>query len=270
MPSPARATWLVFPVLASTVTVGAGLLLERDLPLPLVSTISLVSVLALVLLLERIFPLHRAWNRRPDLGDLGLLLVNRVVDVGLLGGLVFALGRLERGGLLPSALGLWPSSAPLPVQAALGICCGELVRYGLHRVSHRPGTLWRWHLVHHQPDRMYALNGPRLHPANQLWVSAAHVVPMLLLGAEVRAVVHAAIVTAFFVVFQHANVSLDFSGWNRVFATPDVHRLHHARFHGARGVNYGIVTILLDRLFGTYAPATDVAEGGIGLAPVAR
>lgn len=64
-------------------------------------------------------------------------------------------------------------------------------------------------------------------------------------------------------MLQHANVQLAFGGWNQLFATPDVHRLHHTR--DARGVNYGIVIILLDRLFGTYAPPAAVAEDDIGL-----
>jgi sterol desaturase/sphingolipid hydroxylase (fatty acid hydroxylase superfamily) len=265
MQSPPRWTWLVFPTLTFAVVAGVGALLERGLPLPVVSTISLASVILTVLAIERVSPLHRGWNRRPELGDIGLLLLNRGVDLALLAGIVVALERLETGGHLPSALRLWPSSLPLVVQAAFGIACGELVRYVLHRASHRAGLLWSWHVVHHQPERMYALNGPRLHPANQLWVSAAHAVPMLVFGAEVRAVVYAAIVTAFFVVLQHANVSLSFSGWNQVFATPDVHRLHHARRWIARGVNYGIVIVWFDRIFGTYAAAKPIGENDIGL-----
>ncbi|MBL9028677.1 MAG: sterol desaturase family protein [Myxococcales bacterium] len=265
MRSPPRWTWLLFPTLTFAVAAGTAALIERGLPLPVVSTVSLASVILTVLLLERVSPLHAGWNRRPELGDIGLLLLNRGVDLALLAALVLGLERLERSGLLPSALRAWPSALPLPAQAAVGVVCGELVRYALHRASHRPGALWAWHVVHHQPERMYALNGPRLHPANQLWVSAAHGVPMLVLGAEVRAVVLTAVVTAFFVVLQHANVSLSFSGWNQVFATPDVHRLHHARRWAARGVNYGIVIVLFDRLFGTYAAAEPIGESDIGL-----
>jgi sterol desaturase/sphingolipid hydroxylase (fatty acid hydroxylase superfamily) len=112
---------------------------------------------------------------------------------------------------------------------------------------------------------MYALNGPRLHPANQLWVGMAHAVPMLLLGAPLAAVILTANLTVFFVLFQHANLRLRFDGWNRVLATPDVHRLHH-RKEASDGVNFGIVLLAFDRLFGTYRPAQEVAADDIGLA----
>ena len=99
----------------------------------------------------------------------------------------------------------------------------------MHRLSHRAGLLGRIHHVHHQPRRMYTLNGPRLHPGNQLWITIANVVPMLVLGASLPAVVLAANITTFFVLFQHANVNLRFDGLNQLLATPDVHRLHHLR-----------------------------------------
>jgi len=160
----------------------------------------------------------------------------------------------------------WPDGLPLVLQAVLGITMAEAIRYGLHRRSHRPGLLGRVHGTHHSPARMYALNGPRLHPANQLWVGAAHAVPMLLLGASLPAVVLAANITAFFVLFQHANVRLRFDGWNRLLATPDVHRMHH-RKHSPEGVNYGIVLLVFDRLFGSYRPAVPVGAEEIGPLP---
>jgi sterol desaturase/sphingolipid hydroxylase (fatty acid hydroxylase superfamily) len=66
-------------------------------------------------------------------------------------------------------------------------------------------------------------------------------------------VVLTANLTVFFVLFQHANLRLRFDGLHRVLATPDVHRLHHAR--RSRGVNFGIVLLVFDVLFGTYQPA---------------
>ena len=151
------------------------------------------------------------------------------------------------------------------LQALLGAVLAEGIRYALHRLSHRPGLWWRVHRTHHQPRRMYALNGPRLHPANNLWIAMANAVPMLLLGAHLQAVILTANITVFFVLFQHANLRLRFDGWNQLLATPDVHRLHHARGSGA-GVNFGIVLLLYDRLFGTYRRAgSELGPDEIGL-----
>jgi sterol desaturase/sphingolipid hydroxylase (fatty acid hydroxylase superfamily) len=251
------AAWLAFPTLLTAVGAATISLLSTRLPRPLISGAVTLAALAVILLLERLAPLHRSWNARPDRLDVALLLGNRIVDVALIAAVLGLVGLLERAGLGRTLLHLWPGHAPLLLQAALGITLAEIVRYGLHRLSHRPGLLGHVHRIHHQPQRMYALNGPRLHPANQLWISIANAVPMLLLGAPLDAVVLAAIITTVFVLFQHANVHLRFDGWNRVFATPDVHRLHHLRGGQAvnRGVNYGIVLLLPDILGGTYRPA---------------
>lgn len=257
---PGPATWLVFPALLAGV-VGLSLaLLHRSLPPPLVATAVLVVLVVVVLLLERLFPQHRAWNRRPEASDLALLVGNRLVDVAVIAGTLALVGAL---GTHLTVVHVWPTGAPLLLQALLGVTVAEAVRYVLHRRSHQPGLLGRVHRTHHDPRRMYALNGPRVHPANALWVGAAHVVPMLLLGAPLAAVVLAANLTAFFVLFQHANLRLRFDGWNLLLATPDVHRLHH-RNQAGPAVNYGIMLLVFDRLFGTYRPAAPVGVEDIG------
>jgi ornithine lipid hydroxylase len=258
-PAPAPlASWAVFPLLVAAVIAATSFLLGR-LPPPLVSLSVLLGSVVVMLIVERLAPLHGVWNRAPDSVDLMLIVGNRLVDVAVIAGTTGLLAALHRQGLSPALLHLWPVEWPLLAQAALGIGLAELVRYTMHRLSHRAGLLGRIHHVHHQPRRMYTLNGPRLHPGNQLWISFANVVPMLVLGASLPAVVLAANITTFFVLFQHANVNLRFDGLNQLLATPDVHRLHHLREDmQATPVNFGIVLLVLDRLFGTYAPATIV------------
>jgi sterol desaturase/sphingolipid hydroxylase (fatty acid hydroxylase superfamily) len=252
--------WLVFPALLAVVVVVTMRLLGSDLPRPLATAGVLAGMVVTMLVLERIAPYHRAWNARPDRWDLVLIVGNRAVDVVVIAGTVAALDALDRSGVRLALRAWWPTGWPLLAQAVLGILIAELARYGLHRWSHRPGLLGRVHHTHHQPRRMYTLNGPRLHPLNQLWLATANVVPMLVLGARLEAVILAINVTTFFVLFQHANLRLRFDGLNLLLATPDVHRLHHLRENQrGRGVNYGIVVLLYDRLFGTWAPARSAA-----------
>jgi sterol desaturase/sphingolipid hydroxylase (fatty acid hydroxylase superfamily) len=260
MHKPAPLTWLVFPALLTAVTAGSLALLGR-LPPPAVSLVVLLALVAVISALERLTPAHRAWNGRPEALDLVLIVFNRFVDVGLIVGTLALAGGLQR---LSVPLHAWPSGAPLLAQALVGVVVAEGIRYVLHRRSHQPGLLWRVHRTHHQPGRMYALNGPRLHPANQLWVGMAHTVPMLLLGAPLAAVILTANITVFFVLLQHANLRLRFDGWNRVLATPDVHRLHH-RKDVQEDVNFGIVLLVYDQLFGTYRPAEEVGAQDVGL-----
>jgi sterol desaturase/sphingolipid hydroxylase (fatty acid hydroxylase superfamily) len=264
--------WFVFPALLAGVIACTVALLARHLPAPAVSGVVVLGALAAILALERLCPLHGAWNRRPEGLDLVLLVVNRGVDVAVTAGVIALLAGIQRAGLPLHRLAVWPSGAPLVVQALLGITLAEAVRYLLHRLSHRPGLLGRVHVTHHQPARMYALNGPRLHPLNFAWIALANSAPMLLLGAPLPALVLAVVLTTFFVLFQHSNVDLPFAGWNLLLATPDVHRRHHRRDSPPRGVNYGIVLLLFDHLFGTYAPAgppPGPADIGQAVAPTA-
>ena len=259
-------TWLILPTLVAAIGLASWALLTRSpLPRPAASSLPLLACALVIWGLEYRFPAQRAWNRRPDTKDLVLLVVNRLVDAALLATMVTAVAMpTERFGLdLP-----WPRRWPVPAQVALGIGIAETIRYALHRWSHRPGFLWRVHRTHHEPDRMYVLNGPRLHPVNYLWVAGAHGVTTLALGADLDVVLVLVNVTALFVIFQHANLDLRFDGLNRIFATPDVHRLHHARDMPARGVNYSVVLVFIDRLFGTYAPPRPISADGIGMSDV--
>lgn len=249
---------LVFPLLLAVNVLVTLRLLASDLPRPAVSGVVLFSTIAILLALERLWPLHRAWNAAPDRTDLLLVVGNRFIDVAVISGTVYALAVVQ-----PS-WSVWPRSLPLVAQAALGIVIGEAARYALHRASHRPGVLGRVHATHHAPSRMYVLNGPRLHPANQLWLTLANGVPMLVLGADLSAVILAINVTVFFVLLQHSNIDLPFTGFNLVFATPDVHRLHHLREEIGIGVNYGIVLLAFDQIFGTYHAPVAVTAGEIG------
>lgn len=263
---PPLLSWLILPGLVGAIGVASWVLLTKTtLPRPAASSLPLLGCALVIWGLEYRFPAQRAWNRRPETKDLVLLVVNRLVDAALLASTVMLVGfATER-----FAIGLpWPTRWPVAAQVALGITLAEVIRYLLHRLSHRPGFWWRVHRTHHEPDRMYVLNGPRLHPVNYLWVAGAHGVTTLVLGADLDVVLVVVNVTALFVIFQHANLDLRFDGLNRIFATPDVHRLHHARDMPERGVNYSVVLVVIDRLFGTYAPPRPVAADGIGLSEV--
>ncbi len=53
-------------------------------------------------------------------------------------------------------------------------------------------------------------------------------------------------------------------GWiESILCTPSAHRVHHARNEQYLDKNYGGITIIWDRIFGTYCPETSPVEYGL-------
>jgi sterol desaturase/sphingolipid hydroxylase (fatty acid hydroxylase superfamily) len=62
-----------------------------------------------------------------------------------------------------------------------------------------------------------------------------------------------------FAMFSHSNIALSEKTdalARRFIVTPDMHRVHHSTHQPETDSNYGVVTPLWDRLFGTYAATT--------------
>jgi sterol desaturase/sphingolipid hydroxylase (fatty acid hydroxylase superfamily) len=258
---------LLFPAL----TAGPALLafggIGRGLPsAPVIGgTVALSVVLQLVL--ERLLPYRARWNQgslvRSDLVWLGLALVtSQVLDLGVF----VALGQLA--GALSAWWGAtaWPSSWPLGVQAMLAIVIADFGHYWAHRALHEVPWLWAFHRVHHGPDHLYALNFFRMHPVDIVLKTFCNMAPLILLGAGPEVIAIWSVVSAVSAgSLNHANIALDtgwFDGW---LSTPALHRWHHSRVPRETDTNYGNVTMIFDRLFGTYLRPREreVAEVGV-------
>ena len=63
--TPSPLTWPIFPALLAIMATLTWTLIHTDLPRPVASGAGLVFTVIAVLVLERLFPYQRAWNRRP-------------------------------------------------------------------------------------------------------------------------------------------------------------------------------------------------------------
>jgi sterol desaturase/sphingolipid hydroxylase (fatty acid hydroxylase superfamily) len=214
---------------------------------------------------ERVFPETPRW--RPDAGELRADLLHAALSNPLptalyralfLGGIVAVSDALsERIGT-----GLWPHAWPLLAQAALALLVAEAASYATHRFLHR-SRLWPLHAVHHCSQRMYFLLGVRKHPLQAFVSYGARLSVLWLLGVPADALALLLAVTAAHSFVQHANVPMRTGALGTVFATPELHRLHHSSQPDELDANYGDVLIVFDLLFGTRrAPAP-----GAGRAP---
>lgn len=149
---------------------------------------------------------------------------------------------------LPVTWWIWP----------LGILVMDLASYWMHRYHHALNLTWGIHSVHHSSEEFTITTGARASMAEPLVnvISGAYlilVVPALTGLPVVAAGVGWLVKDVWGFAVHTRNVrSLGPLEW--ILATPSHHRVHHATNPIYAHKNYGFVTILWDRLFGTFQP----------------
>jgi sterol desaturase/sphingolipid hydroxylase (fatty acid hydroxylase superfamily) len=211
---------------------------------------------------ERLLPADPAWNRAQ--GDAGRDVIHTVVNEGLVAISLAMLPALSAAFTITDA---WPDRWPFPLQVAVAIMVFDLGVTLAHLASHRVELLWRFHAVHHSVPRLYGLNGLMKHPVHQLIETAAGIAPLLLVGIPEPVTVALAASTALQLLLQHSNVDYRVGPLGRILALNGAHRRHHLRWPGVGDVNFGLFTLIWDRLLGTYRPpGRTVTSDELGIA----
>jgi len=258
--------WALFPT-----TFFGGLALAHHLHLTGASTFEAAYTpigLSIVVLMvgERYMPLRQEWNR--PRGDVG-------TDILHMGLTQVGVGRLVKGALAALLAGVlaqasaavpwagWFDGVPLLIQVFVAMALTDLPRYWLHRWSHENRLLWRFHAVHHSPERLYWLNAGRFHPFEKAAHTALGASVLVALGVSAPVVILHAVYSNIHGMFQHCNIDLRLGRLNRVFPMAELHRWHHARDVRDANANYGNNVAWWDMLFGTCQehPAAPPADG---------
>ncbi len=162
-------------------------------------------------------------------------------------------------------LGLWPSGCSFPLQVAAALVVADAATYLRHRLAHASSILWRFHRIHHSMTELYWIRSAYTHPLEQLTILSAIMLPIALLGAGEHVVAAVAFVFGLSGLVQHANVDARSSVLNRIFATPEVHRMHHAAADGCH-TNFSAFFVWMDLIFGTYdRPTRSAVRVPVGL-----
>lgn len=221
--------------------------------------------IALAIVIKRRQVLEGLKAARREIGtNLGLMLFNALILVPLMALPVTmlrdAMPRFE------ALLGFW-DVVPAVLTLLAAIAAIDFAAYWRHRFEHSP-ALWRIHATHHADEAMNWLTLHRKHPLGEGLSLAVDLLPALLLGLPVGAIVVASLVRAWWGYLIHADVPWTLGALGKVLMSPAAHRLHHIRDEALMGANFGNTITLWDRLFGTYTdPApyvnceTGIAEG---------
>ncbi len=115
-----------------------------------------------------------------------------------------------------------------------------------HLANHRVRMLWRFHELHHSQEDMNVLTVFRTHPLIHVSYLIA-LVPGIVLVANGALPTTLLVIYGGVVAFAHSNTNLGFGPLERVFVSPNYHRIHH-QLNGPQDVNLGFALTIWDQM----------------------
>jgi sterol desaturase/sphingolipid hydroxylase (fatty acid hydroxylase superfamily) len=222
------------------------------------------AIIAVFLVVERVRPAQRrplvARGHRQDMLYTAL---NVTIVVPLVTALTLSFVQVVRTAapwiVLPR-IGTFPRWGAIAVLVVAMDACNWFV----HLINHRSRTLWRFHELHHSQEDMSVLTVFRTHPLVHVSFVLA-LVPSVVLLANGTASAAVLVVYASIVAFAHSNTNMGFGPLERIFVSPNYHRIHH-KVDGAQDVNLGFALTIWDRLSGrAIFPTEDTIRTDTGL-----
>lgn len=259
---------IVFPLLLVAPPAAVGVLAWQGLAPTAALTAVVLALITVLAALEHWRPFRREWQapaRGETVTDVVYIALASVPD--RVTRLVVEVGALTVVGavaLQPGAPRSWPHDLAL---AGLAFVAADLGKYLIHRASHQIDGLWRFHLAHHQPGRLSAMNALRLHPVNMAYNAAIDTLPLVLLGVTPALAAALAALRATVGIVQHANLDLE-TGRQWLFNAPSYHRTHHDVDVAQAHHNYASTLLVWDRVFSTLLRAP--APHAVGIAASAH
>ena len=201
---------------------------------------------------EFFIPLFKDWKpnfKENFFPDVSLFVVNYILLQSQLLQIFIASIAISFSG---GGFNLWPSDSNIVFQLVFALVISEFGLYWFHRGCHEIPFLWRFHKIHHNPERLYWFNATRFHYLDVTLLQVSAALPLLLLGAEGKII---ALVTIFSTVhgyWQHINAEQDQGLLNYFFSGPELHRWHHNLNPDIANHNYGNNLIVWDHIFKTF------------------
>jgi alkylglycerol monooxygenase len=152
------------------------------------------------------------------------------------------------------ALGAWPLDQWWAWVAA--IVFYDFCYYWNHRLGHESAVFWASHVVHHQ-SQCYNLSTALRQTSSGALLGWIFYVPMAIAGVPPEMFAVAAVVDLLYQYWIHTELVGKLGWFDRWFASPSNHRVHHAVNDRYIDRNYGGIFMLWDRLFGTFVEESE-------------
>lgn len=159
--------------------------------------------------------------------------------------------------------------ADIPVNTWWGMLslflAAEFFYYWQHRLSHEIRWFWATHRVHHSVEQLTVTANYRHGLTGTISGMAFLYLPLALMGFPPVPAIKMLGLIILYQYWVHTEL-IGRMGWlDGILNTPSNHRVHHARNLEYLDRNYGGVTVLFDRLFGTYVRERDDIKIEYGL-----
>ncbi|HEX9206899.1 MAG TPA: sterol desaturase family protein [Steroidobacteraceae bacterium] len=152
------------------------------------------------------------------------------------------------------ALGTWPREQWWAW--LLAIVFYDFCYYWNHRLGHESAVFWASHVVHHQSQR-YNLSTALRQTSSGALLGWLFYLPMAIAGVPPEMFAVAAIVDLLYQYWIHTELVGKLGAFDRWFASPSNHRVHHAVNDRYIDRNYGGIFMAWDRLFGTFVEESE-------------
>ena len=206
-----------------------------------------LGILAVILVVERVRPAQiRPLVARGHRQDALYTVLNATLVVPLVVALSLSFAAFARRDLrwiVVPQLGFLPRWIVIALIFVAMDGCNWLA----HLANHRVTLLWRFHELHHSQEDMSVLTVFRTHPLIHVSYLVA-LIPGIVLLANGAVPTALLVGYAGFVAFEHSNTNLGFGPLERIFVSPNYHRIHH-RLDGRQDVNLGFALTIWDQVF---------------------
>lgn len=217
--------------------------------------ITTISLKVLIYLLEQVIPRRSEWNisDKKELQDILHTILGTLFGASLgklTNDVVFT--WLHKVIFKRNNITVWSEKMPFLLQLVLVFLIADLGRYIQHRAMHQSAYLWKFHVLHHDVDRMTVLKTSRSQVVERFFQVIFLFGALTITDAPKEAVRFYMISNSFLGMFDHSNLDLDLGNLTYVLTGPAEHHIHHSRDLKEENTNFGSALVVWDILFGTY------------------
>jgi sterol desaturase/sphingolipid hydroxylase (fatty acid hydroxylase superfamily) len=221
---------------------------STNVQLAIVAGPATLAIIGIFLVVERVWPAQpRGLVTRGHRQDALYTVLNATLVVPLVVAINLAFAHVVRTSMpwivLPR-IDEVPRWAMVVALVVVFDACNWFVHLAVHRIL----PLWRFHELHHSQEDLSVLTVFRTHPLLHVPYLVT-IIPGVVLLANGALSLTILVAYGAFVAFAHSNTRLGFGPFERVFVSPNYHRIHHL-LDGPQDVNLGFVLTVWDQLFG--------------------